>query len=114
MMNNMNSIQAASAYTNTSKLDTSREASLSESPMLPGVDSTSFKPDFEELITEALDTARDASYNGESISAKSLAGQAEYHELVTAVNNADLTLRTVVAVRDRMVSAYQDIIKMPM
>ena len=30
-----------------------------------------------------------------------------------AVNAAELTLQTVVAVRDRMITAYQDIIRMP-
>ncbi len=114
MPNEVNNFQAVSAYNNTSRLNTSKEASLVESPHLPGEDPTRFKPDFEELITEALDKARDAGYQGESVSAKSLENKAEYHELVTAVNNADLTLRTVVAVRDRMISAYQDIIKMPM
>ena len=112
----MNSIinQAVNAYNNTSNLQSSKTASLEESPAISGSDATSFKPDFDELITEALDKARDAGYEGESMSAKSLANKAEYHELVTAVNNADLTMRTVVAVRDKMISAYQDIIKMPM
>ena len=115
MINSLsNFTHAASAYGNASKLDIIKEASLAESPALPGNEPTAFKPDFEELVTEALDKARDAGYNGESVSAESLANKAEYHELVTAVTNADLTLRTVVAVRDKMISAYQDIIKMPM
>jgi flagellar hook-basal body complex protein FliE len=33
--------------------------------------------------------------------------------VVTAVTNAELTLETVVAVRDRVVQAYQDILRMP-
>jgi flagellar hook-basal body complex protein FliE len=32
---------------------------------------------------------------------------------VTAVNNAELTLDTVVAIRDKVIGAYQDIMKMP-
>jgi flagellar hook-basal body complex protein FliE len=32
---------------------------------------------------------------------------------VTAVSQAETTLQTVVAVRDKVIAAYQDIIKMP-
>lgn len=71
------------------------------------------KPAFDELITESLSQAKNTSYQSEAISAKSLVGDAELHELVTSVTNAELTLNTVVAVRDRVVSAYQDILKMP-
>ena len=38
--------------------------------------------------------------------------QEAYQSLVTAVANAELTLNTVVAVRDRVINAYNDIIKM--
>jgi flagellar hook-basal body complex protein FliE len=34
-------------------------------------------------------------------------------DVVTALARAELTLQTVTAVRDRVVQAYQDIIKMP-
>ena len=67
----------------------------------------------ESSATESLDKARNVEYKSESMSAQSLANKAEYHELVTAVNNAELTLRTVVSIRDKMISAYQDIIRMP-
>lgn len=76
-------------------------------------DSSSSKPRFDELVTESLSTAKSSAYQGEAISAKSLVGEAELHELVTSVTSAELTLNTVVAVRDRMVAAYQDILKMP-
>lgn len=73
----------------------------------------SMKPDFADLVTTGLDTARDSGYKGEIVSSKSVANNAELHELVTAVSNAELTLNTVVAVRDKVIGAYQDIIKMP-
>lgn len=71
------------------------------------------KPGFGELLTESLSQAKNTAYKNESISAKSLVGQAELHELVTSVTNAELTLNTVVAIRDRVINAYQDILKMP-
>jgi flagellar hook-basal body complex protein FliE len=33
--------------------------------------------------------------------------------VVAAVTNAEVTLQTVLAVRDRVIQAYQDIIRMP-
>jgi flagellar hook-basal body complex protein FliE len=111
--------QAAAAYKNIASMQTGAGGSsssaslLQQTPQLPGEEATRFQPDFEDLVAQGLDRARDAGYVGESESAKSMANKAEYHELVTAVNNADLTLRTVVSIRDRMVSAYQDVLKMP-
>jgi flagellar hook-basal body complex protein FliE len=34
--------------------------------------------------------------------------------VVEAVNAAEITLQTVVAVRDRIITAYQEIMRMPM
>jgi flagellar hook-basal body complex protein FliE len=34
-------------------------------------------------------------------------------DVVTAVTNAEVALDTVVAVRDRVISAYQEIMRMP-
>ncbi|MBM3617464.1 MAG: flagellar hook-basal body complex protein FliE [Alphaproteobacteria bacterium] len=70
-------------------------------------------PSFTELLGDSLSDARTTGYKTESISAKSIAEKAELHELVTSVTNAELTLNTVVAVRDKVLQAYQDIIKMP-
>ena len=53
-----------------------------------------------------LDVAENAGLNA-------AAGQGEIVDMVTAITNAELTLETVIAIRDRVISAYQDIIKMP-
>jgi len=70
-------------------------------------------PKFDELVAQGLDDARSSGYKTEAISTESLVNKTELHELVSAVTNADLTLNTVVALRDRIISAYQDIIRMP-
>ena len=114
MVSDINFSQATAAYKNTAKMQPAgMDSAIPESPGLPGEQSSRFKPSFEELVTTGLEKAKGAEYKGEAISTKALAGKAEYHQLVTAVANAELTLRTVVSVRDRMISAYQEIIKMP-
>ena len=39
--------------------------------------------------------------------------QADIVDVVNAVNSAELTLDTVVAVRDKVIAAYQTIMQMP-
>ena len=50
---------------------------------------------------------------GEQMSARAVTGEASLPEVVQAVNAAELTLSTVVAVRDRLITAYQEIMRMP-
>lgn len=89
------------------------ESGSFQTPQMPGVSENSMKPSFSDLVTDALNTSRGSAYKSEEVSTRAIANEADLHELVTSVANAELTLNTVVAVRDRMVSAYQEIVKMP-
>lgn len=75
--------------------------------------SKTFQPSFPELLGTAIDKAVKAGYVGESQSALALAKKAQMHEVVTAVANAELALQTVVAVRDKVINAYNEIMRMP-
>jgi flagellar hook-basal body complex protein FliE len=44
---------------------------------------------------------------------EAIAGRGNLTEVVTALARAELTLQSATAIRDRVVQAYQDIIKMP-
>ena len=68
---------------------------------------------FAELLGDAADAAVATGHRAEVMSVKAIAGQTELSDVVVAINNAELTLQTVVAVRDRVIQAYQDIIRMP-
>src|SRR3546814_16541976 len=68
---------------------------------------------FSELLREVGQNAVQELRGAEQLSAKAAAKEADLLEVVTAVNNAEVTLQTVVAVRDRVIQAYQDIIRMP-
>ncbi len=101
--------QAVNAYSNTAKM---KNDGL-ETPYIPGEGPNMYKPEFSELMGEGLQRGKAAGYTGESQSTLALANETELHELITAVSNAELTLQTVVAIRDRVINAYQDIVKMP-
>jgi flagellar hook-basal body complex protein FliE len=68
---------------------------------------------FGEMLGEALQGAVDASKVSEATATKAVAGKADVTDVVTAVTNAEVALDTVIAVRDRVISAYQEIIRMP-
>ena len=44
---------------------------------------------------------------------QAIKGTADMQDVVMAVSNAETALQTVVAVRDKVVTAYQEILQMP-
>jgi flagellar hook-basal body complex protein FliE len=69
--------------------------------------------DFGDTLKRAIDGVVDTSKAAEAQSLQAIAGQGSITDVVTAVSKAELALQTTVAIRDRVVQAYQDIIKMP-
>jgi flagellar hook-basal body complex protein FliE len=68
---------------------------------------------FADLVNNAAGEAVGALQKSESTSLQAVTGKADLTEVVTAVSNAEVTLQTVAALRDRVVSAYQSILQMP-
>lgn len=68
---------------------------------------------FADLLGDAVSGAIDAGRQSEKLSIEAIAGKANLQEVVTAVTNAEVTLQTALAIRDRVVQAYQDIMRMP-
>lgn len=69
--------------------------------------------DFASMLGDAVKNVGTNLKAGENAAIEGVAGNADLTQVVTAVSNAELTLQTVVAVRDRVVQAYQEIIRMP-
>ncbi len=102
--------KAAAAYKLASAMGTKGGA---EGGDIVGIAENPQGPSFENMVAEGLEKARGTGYKSEAISTESLANKTELHELISSVTNAELTLETVVALRDKMISAYQDIVRMP-
>ena len=68
---------------------------------------------FGDLVKEAAAGALKAGQGSEVQALKAAAKDAEIVDVVTAVANAEITLETVMTVRDRVIQAYQEIMKMP-
>jgi flagellar hook-basal body complex protein FliE len=78
-----------------------------------GSDRAATVPSFGDLLADSIGEAVDASRSSESISIQATSGQSDLQDVVEAVNAAEISLQTVVAIRDRVISAYQEILRMP-
>ena len=68
---------------------------------------------FMDMVGSALKGTQSLSYQSEDLSNKAIAGKANLADVISAVSSAESALTTVVAVRDKVIGAYQDIIRMP-
>ena len=71
------------------------------------------KSSFVDLVKEVAENSVEAGKTAELATASAVAGEADLTDVVTAVSNAEIALQTVVTVRDRVVAAYQEILRMP-
>lgn len=69
--------------------------------------------DFADALRTATASAVEALRGGEAQTLEAAAGKADINEVVIAVSQAEIALQTVVAVRDRVIQAYQEILRMP-
>lgn len=68
---------------------------------------------FADLVEQSLEAAVETGKGGESMSVQAMTGDVNLGDVVTSVSAAEVALETVVSIRDRVIGAYQDIIKMP-
>ena len=68
---------------------------------------------FSSMVTNAITEAAQASRTAETQMAAQVQGKAELIDVVTAVSAAEASLETVMAVRDQVIAAYQEIMRMP-
>ena len=70
--------------------------------------------DFMSMLKQAAESAVKLGKQGEAATAQAVAGKADITQVVTAVANAEVTLQTAVAIRDKVIAAYQEITRMPL
>ncbi|MDA8230559.1 MAG: flagellar hook-basal body complex protein FliE [Magnetospirillum sp.] len=77
-----------------------------QQPAAPGAD-------FASVLKDTAKGAVNTLKEGETATAAGIAGKADIRDVVAAVTSAELTLETVVNVRDKVVNAYNEILRMP-
>ena len=68
---------------------------------------------FGSVLQNALDGAIETGHTAETQAMQAITGEGNLTDVVTAISRAELALQTATAIRDRVVQAYQDIMKMP-
>jgi flagellar hook-basal body complex protein FliE len=97
-------ISAASAYANIAKLTSAigKPAAGSAAP-----------ESFGDLVKQALTAVNEAGQKSD-VQARALAsGRGDMVNVVTAVAETETAISAVVAIRDKVIAAYDEIMKMP-
>ena len=68
---------------------------------------------FGDLLKEAMDQVTTAGRTADETALAQAAGKADMIDVVTAVTETELAVQTLVSVRDRVISAYQEVMRMP-
>jgi len=97
-------ISAAKAYLQTAQ---------ALSGTAPAPEAQGLGAGFGDLVNSAVGSLTQASGGAEAAITKATLGRADLVDVVTAVAAAEATLETVIAVRDEVIKAYQEILRMP-
>ena len=89
-------------------------AAQSQAPSIAsGADAAaSTAPNFAHMVQGVIDGAVQATRNAETQMTAQVQGKAQLVDVVTAISSAEASLQTVMAVRDEVISAYQEIMHM--
>ena len=96
------STQAARLYEGTRGATQAERRDAPDAQRTPGRYAAEAAADFAATLRNAEETARDA-----------MIGKADPHALVQALSQTELAIEAAVTVRDKVVEAYQEILRMP-
>ena len=68
---------------------------------------------FADMLTKVMSDTVGQSRAAEAAMSAQVQGKAELIDVVTAISSAEASLETVLAVRDQVIAAYQEILRMP-
>lgn len=100
---------ATSAYANMAKL-LNNQASK---PQLNQVADLGGGEDFAKLLGQAVQGVVDTGKTSDIKAMELVNGKGDMVDVVTAISQTELAMNTMVAVRDRVISAYEEIMRMP-
>ncbi|MGV8854052.1 MAG: flagellar hook-basal body complex protein FliE [Devosia sp.] len=100
---------AAAAYGNASRL-------ISQSAK-PATDLTALAPgggqNFAQLLAQQVQGVVDTGKKSDALAMDMVNGKANVVDMVTAVSESEMAIESMVTIRDRVISAYEEIMKMP-
>jgi len=102
-------LAAASAYANVARLTADPAAALARSPLGGGNSETSFT----SLLKDAIGAVNEVGKKSDTQTRAMANGKSNMVDVVTAVAETEVAIDAVVAVRDKVIAAYEEIMKMP-
>jgi flagellar hook-basal body complex protein FliE len=70
-------------------------------------------PNFSAMLKDVMQAVTEASRRSDTQAQAVATGKANMIDVVTAVAETETAVQTLVSVRDKVIAAYQDILKMP-
>ena len=70
-------------------------------------------PDFGKLVASGMQGVVDAGKVSDQLSVDLVNGKANVVDVVTAISQTELAMESMVAIRDKVISAYEEIMRMP-
>jgi flagellar hook-basal body complex protein FliE len=102
---------AANAYANLARILDSGGAGKTSDPSAAGVGGGGTS--FGDLVKNAIGDVMDGGRKSDAQTVAMASGKANVMDVVTAVAETDVKVSTLVSVRDKVIQAYEDIMKMP-
>ena len=102
----MTALAAANAYATAQK-------AMAVDPAAMGSEAIASGGGFGDILKSAMADVMNSSKAAETQMANQVQGKAQLVDVVTAVSSAQQSLETVMAIRDQVISAYQEIMRMP-
>lgn len=99
---------AAAAYSNASRL-----INQAAKPQTDHLASIGQGPDFAKFLTESVQGVVEAGKASDQMSLDLVNGKADIVDVVTAISQTEIAMETMVTIRDRVISAYEEIMRMP-
>ena len=98
---------AANAYASLAKL------SDPSAGLAKAIGETGGGPSFSGLLKDALGAVVEAGRKSDSQQQALATGKSNIVDVVTAVSETEVAVETLVSVRDRVIAAYEEIMRMP-
>ena len=106
------SLAAASAYANIAKLAADPSRALANPPGA-GLGSGNGEGSFASMLKDAVGSVVEAGRKSDAQTQAMASGKSNMVDVVTAVAETEVAVSAVVAVRDKVIQAYEEIMKMP-
>ncbi|MFA6266496.1 MAG: flagellar hook-basal body complex protein FliE [Pseudolabrys sp.] len=102
-------LSAAGAYANIARITSDQAAALSGA----GATQPKGETSFASVLKEAIGAVHETGHKSDVQTQNMVKGKSNMVDVVTAVAETEVAIDAVVAVRDKVIAAYEEIMRMP-